>query len=318
MAWSRSRTAMPTVVALRQRFEAIRRAELDRLQPKIAGLPPEARARVDEITRLIIEKLLITPTEQLKALPDQELLQLVRGRPQPPVRARRSRRRRGRRRAGPAAGRQRAAGVRRVVSALGQTPPDRHARQHARAVAGAGSGAPARGDRRGHRDRRHPHVGRSRQRGGARRRAADRWRRQAPVRQGNRGRAARRVDSISRCTAPRICRWCCRPSWSWRRSCRGRRRGTRWCCRRRHAGVPRTLDAVLGRPRSDAAASAPAASGASRSSTGCCRARPSSPSAATSTRGCGSSTRDATTPSCWRAPAWSGSAPAIASRWRCR
>jgi glutamyl-tRNA reductase len=73
-AWARSRTAMPTVVALRQRFEAIRRAELDRLQPKIAGLPPEARARVDEITRLIIEKLLITPTEQLKALPDQELL----------------------------------------------------------------------------------------------------------------------------------------------------------------------------------------------------------------------------------------------------
>ena len=73
MTWSRSRTAMPTVVALRQRFEAIRRAELDRLQPKIAGLPPEARARVDEITRLIIEKLLITPTEQLKALPDQEL-----------------------------------------------------------------------------------------------------------------------------------------------------------------------------------------------------------------------------------------------------
>ena len=73
MAWARSRTAMPTVVALRQRFDAIRRAELDRLQPKIAGLPPDARARVDEITRLIIEKLLITPTEQLKALPDQEL-----------------------------------------------------------------------------------------------------------------------------------------------------------------------------------------------------------------------------------------------------
>ena len=73
MAWARSRTAMPTVVALRQRFEAIRRAELDRLQPKIAGLPPDARARVDEITRLIIEKLLITPTEQLKALPDEEL-----------------------------------------------------------------------------------------------------------------------------------------------------------------------------------------------------------------------------------------------------
>lgn len=73
MGWARSRTAMPTVVALRQRFDAIRRAELDRLAPKIAGLSPDARARVDEITRLIVEKLLITPTEQLKALPDQEL-----------------------------------------------------------------------------------------------------------------------------------------------------------------------------------------------------------------------------------------------------
>ena len=74
MAWARSRSAMPTVVALRQRFEAIRQAELARLQPKLAPLAPEARARVDEITRLIVEKLLITPTEQLKALSDREVL----------------------------------------------------------------------------------------------------------------------------------------------------------------------------------------------------------------------------------------------------
>ena len=68
--WFRSREAIPTVVALRQRFEAIRRGELKRLEPKIAELSPEARARVDEITRLIVEKLLLTPTEQLKALSD--------------------------------------------------------------------------------------------------------------------------------------------------------------------------------------------------------------------------------------------------------
>ena len=37
----------------------------------MAGLPPEARARVDEITRLIVEKLLLTPTEQLKGLSDE-------------------------------------------------------------------------------------------------------------------------------------------------------------------------------------------------------------------------------------------------------
>jgi len=70
--WQRSRGAIPTVVALRQRFEAIRRAELERLEPKLASLPPEARARVDEITRLIVEKLLLQPTEQLKTLPDPE------------------------------------------------------------------------------------------------------------------------------------------------------------------------------------------------------------------------------------------------------
>jgi glutamyl-tRNA reductase len=71
-AWFRSRGAIPTVVALRQRFEAIRRAELERLDFKMSSLPPEARARVDEITHLIVEKLLLTPTEQLKALGDSE------------------------------------------------------------------------------------------------------------------------------------------------------------------------------------------------------------------------------------------------------
>jgi glutamyl-tRNA reductase len=69
--WMQSREIIPTVVALRRRFEAIRQAELARLEPKLAGLPPQARARVDEITRLIVEKLLLTPTEQLKAVSDE-------------------------------------------------------------------------------------------------------------------------------------------------------------------------------------------------------------------------------------------------------
>jgi glutamyl-tRNA reductase len=72
--WQRSRQAIPTVVALRQRFETIRQTELERLDAKLAGLPPEARGRVDEITRLIIEKLLLNPTEQLKSLGDTELV----------------------------------------------------------------------------------------------------------------------------------------------------------------------------------------------------------------------------------------------------
>ena len=70
--WFRSRGAIPTIVALRERFEAIRRAELERLDFKLSSLSPEARARVDEITHLIVEKLLLTPTEQLKALDNSE------------------------------------------------------------------------------------------------------------------------------------------------------------------------------------------------------------------------------------------------------
>jgi glutamyl-tRNA reductase len=70
-SWMQSREIIPTVIALRQRFEAIRQSELVRLEGKMSGLPPEARARVDEITHLIVEKLLLTPTEQLKAVSDE-------------------------------------------------------------------------------------------------------------------------------------------------------------------------------------------------------------------------------------------------------
>jgi glutamyl-tRNA reductase len=76
--WLRSRGAIPTVVALRQRFDAIRRTELDRLDFKLSSLPPEAkpeaRACIDEISRLIVEKLLLAPTEQLKSLGDEETI----------------------------------------------------------------------------------------------------------------------------------------------------------------------------------------------------------------------------------------------------
>jgi glutamyl-tRNA reductase len=71
-AWMDSREAVPTVVALRQRFESIRASELRRLQSKLASLPPEARARVEEVTRLLVEKLLIGPTVQLKSIRDTE------------------------------------------------------------------------------------------------------------------------------------------------------------------------------------------------------------------------------------------------------
>jgi glutamyl-tRNA reductase len=72
MGWLHSRGVVPTIVALRRRFEDVRRAELRRLDSKMAGLSPDARARVDEITRLLVEKLVLTPTEQLKNVTDPE------------------------------------------------------------------------------------------------------------------------------------------------------------------------------------------------------------------------------------------------------
>ena len=70
-SWLQSREIVPTIVALRQRFEQIRQGELRRLEPRLTGLTPEARAKVDEVTRLLIEKLLLTPTEQLKSVGDE-------------------------------------------------------------------------------------------------------------------------------------------------------------------------------------------------------------------------------------------------------
>ena len=68
-SWIKSRSAVPLIVALRQRFEAVRRSELDRLT---AGLPADTSDRLDDVTRRMIEKLLLLPTTQLKALGDAD------------------------------------------------------------------------------------------------------------------------------------------------------------------------------------------------------------------------------------------------------
>jgi glutamyl-tRNA reductase len=73
-SWQRAREAVPTIVALRQRFEQVRKSELARLEPKLSGLTPDARARVEEVTRLLVEKLLLHPTEQLKSAGDPDLM----------------------------------------------------------------------------------------------------------------------------------------------------------------------------------------------------------------------------------------------------
>ena len=72
LARQRSLSAVPAIKALRKHFYAVRDSELLRLEGKLAGLSPEHRELLERVTRLMLEKLLHEPTEQLKALPDQE------------------------------------------------------------------------------------------------------------------------------------------------------------------------------------------------------------------------------------------------------
>jgi len=64
--WLSSLEATPTIVALRTRFDEIRRAELNRTVAGWKDLPPEAEKRLDTLTMAIINKLLHTPTTVLK------------------------------------------------------------------------------------------------------------------------------------------------------------------------------------------------------------------------------------------------------------
>ena len=126
------------------------------------------------------------------------------------------------------------------------TPQARHARQPARAVPGERRrGAASLARRRRLRDRRHQDVRRP-----AGRRAARADRRQAAVREGDRGRAARRRRSIWPCTAARTCRRCCRTA------CARRGAAARGCPRRDRAAAPLGRSSRdSGRPESGSVAS---------------------------------------------------------------
>jgi glutamyl-tRNA reductase len=64
--WTRSLDAAPTIVALKERLEKIRRDELLRLNGKLSHLNPEEREAVEVITRSIINKIAHDPIIFLK------------------------------------------------------------------------------------------------------------------------------------------------------------------------------------------------------------------------------------------------------------
>ncbi|MBI2355199.1 MAG: glutamyl-tRNA reductase [Deltaproteobacteria bacterium] len=64
--WLSSLEVTPTIVALRTRFDEIRRAELDKTVSGWKELPPDAEKRLEALTTAIMNKLLHTPTAVLK------------------------------------------------------------------------------------------------------------------------------------------------------------------------------------------------------------------------------------------------------------
>ncbi len=66
-AWQQARPVEPTISALRDQAEQIRRAELERQSTRLAALDERQRAAVEQLTRGIINTLLHEPTVRLKA-----------------------------------------------------------------------------------------------------------------------------------------------------------------------------------------------------------------------------------------------------------
>ena len=66
VSWRRSARMAPVIEELYGRAERIRRAELERLRSRLAGLSEEERQAVDAATRAIVAKLLHQPVVRTK------------------------------------------------------------------------------------------------------------------------------------------------------------------------------------------------------------------------------------------------------------
>ena len=230
-----------------------RRARAARLQAVRAAAADEARARVDEITHLIVEKLLLTPTEQLKSLGDRRNRRRLRRSDHAAVRPRGPTRGSARRTAATAsrAVRGRSPAVERASAEPGAEHTRELATRHARQPARAMAGQRGRGAHRGRAADRPAASSSSRHRAiGCRTR---RCRKSAASGCSSRKSKTRcsATRSTSRSTAARTCRPSCPRAWPSPACCRARIRSTRSCCRSaRPIGCRRRLDRRLGLARS--------------------------------------------------------------------
>lgn len=66
MEWLQSLEVVPTILSLRERFEGIRRAEMEKALGRMGDLTPEQREAVSALTASIINKILHQPMTELK------------------------------------------------------------------------------------------------------------------------------------------------------------------------------------------------------------------------------------------------------------
>jgi len=65
--WYRALEVIPTIAALRQHAERVRRLELDKTLARLPDLSPDEKARVEAMTRAIVKKMLHQPITRLKS-----------------------------------------------------------------------------------------------------------------------------------------------------------------------------------------------------------------------------------------------------------
>ena len=65
-AWYASLAVVPTIRALRERGEEMRRAEVERALRQLSHLSPEDQLAIDALTRSLVNKVLHAPTARLR------------------------------------------------------------------------------------------------------------------------------------------------------------------------------------------------------------------------------------------------------------
>lgn len=66
MKWYRTLDAVPAITALREKFEGIRQAEIDKLRKRLSHLSEEDLEAINQVTRSIVNKISHHPTVQIK------------------------------------------------------------------------------------------------------------------------------------------------------------------------------------------------------------------------------------------------------------